>query len=94
MARLTILSGSGSIAASGSMQNAVYYLGPGPAYYSGPMSDVPVKASASRRTTGYAPHMANGAFAGRRVGARWAAQTWGNVYRSCERQRFDVVAGE
>jgi hypothetical protein len=73
------LAGASGVTATGAMQNAVYYLGPGPALYSGPMNDVPVQASVLSQTTGYSPHMANGAFAGRRVGARWAAQTWGNL---------------
>lgn len=68
-----------NVTTAASMQNAVYYLGPGPAFFSGPENDAPVQASNLAATTGYAPHMANGAFAGRRIGARWAAQTWGNL---------------
>jgi len=63
---------------SGAMENAAYYKGTGPAYFSGPINDVAVQGSTTL-AAGYAPHMTNGPFGGRRVGQRWAAQDWAAV---------------
>lgn len=69
------VSNPAGLSASGPMQNAVY--DPlGTAGYIGPLNDVPVQQSALT-SSGYAPHMSNGPFGGRRAGARWACQVWG-----------------
>jgi hypothetical protein len=69
-----------SLATTGNqpLQNALYYTGGGPAYFSGPIHDVPVQGSPAL-VSGYAPHMANGPFGGRRVAQRWAAQDWAAI---------------
>lgn len=59
------------------IQNAVYYSGQGAGCYIGPLNDIPVQATNLANTTGYAPHMSTGQFAGRRAGARFAALSWG-----------------
>jgi hypothetical protein len=64
---------------AGSMQNAVYSTGGAPAYYAGPVNDAPVQQSPGLGQTGYAPHMSNGPFGGRRIGARFAAQNWASL---------------
>jgi hypothetical protein len=69
------LAGASGVSSSGAMQNALYNPS-GPAYYLGPLNDVPVQGS-FLQSSGYAPHMAEGSFAGRRAGARLAAQVWG-----------------
>jgi hypothetical protein len=72
------LTGAGSTASTGAMQNAVY--DPlGTAQYMGPINDIPMQEATLSGTTGYAPHMGAGSFAGRRIGARLAAQAWGGL---------------
>jgi hypothetical protein len=71
------LSASPGNVASQVLRNAVYYSGQGAGCYIGPLNDVPVQASNLANTVGYAPHLSIGQFAGRRVGARFAALTWG-----------------
>ena len=68
-----------NIGSAAVMQNAVYYTGGGPAFYSGPQNDVPVQGSTLAATGGYAAHMADGPFAARRVAARWACLQWGGL---------------
>lgn len=68
-----------NIGTATAMQNAVYYLGPGPAFYAGPMNDNVVQASNLAATTGYSPHPSSGFTGGRRIGNRLAALTWGGL---------------
>ena len=42
-----------NISTAAAMQNAVYYTGGGPAFYSGPQNDVPVQGSGLAGTVGY-----------------------------------------
>jgi hypothetical protein len=69
----------GSSGSPVAMKNAVFYLGPGPAFYAGPMNDVAVQASTLAATTGQSPHPWNGFAGGRRVASRWAAEIWGGL---------------
>ena len=61
------------------MENAVYWQGPGPVFYAGPLNDIIVQGSTIAGTVGYSPHPWNGFTGGRRAGARWAALTWGGL---------------
>jgi hypothetical protein len=70
----------GSLGSPVAMKNAVFYLGPGPAFYAGPMNDVAVQTNGSLAgTTGQSPHPWNGFAGGRRVASRWAAEIWGGL---------------
>jgi hypothetical protein len=70
----------GSSGSPVAMKNAVFYLGPGPAFYAGPMNDVAVQSNGGLAgTTGLSPHPWNGFAGGRRVASRWAAEIWGGL---------------
>lgn len=78
---------AGSSGSPIAMNNAVYYQGSGPAFYTGTMNDVAVGSVAPSLTNTYqqnlnasignAPHPVNGFAGARRVAARWAALIWG-----------------
>ncbi len=68
----------GSITA---MQNALYYYGPGPAIYAGPMldNDVLQPPGGLNGTDGLSAHPSMGFTGGRRIASRWAALIYGGL---------------
>jgi hypothetical protein len=71
---------TGSSGSPVAMNNAVFYLGSGPAFYAGPMNDVVVQTNGQLAgTTGTSPHAWAGFAGGRRVASRWAAEIWGGL---------------
>jgi hypothetical protein len=63
------------------MANAAHYQGAGPAIYIGPNNDADVLAPPGglNGVDGYSPHSGPNFTGGRRIGARWAALTWGGL---------------
>ena len=60
--------------------NAVYYSGPGPAIYAGPLNDIyPADMMSITSTVTYAPHPGTGFTGIRRIASRWAAEAWGGL---------------
>ena len=65
-----------TVSSATAMQNAVYYQGPGPAIYAGPLNDIMVQVFAFAQSTGDSVHMGPGPAGGRRAGSRFAASAW------------------
>ena len=66
-----------NVSTAASMQNAVYYTGPGRRSIPVRSMTIPVQASTLAATTGFAPHMADGPLLGAGLARAGLAQTWG-----------------
>jgi hypothetical protein len=66
-----------TIGTATAMTNAVYYLGPSPAFYIGPANDLNVQNSLLAGSTNQGAHPTKGFAGGRRIAARWAAGAMG-----------------
>jgi hypothetical protein len=83
-----------NVSVTSTMQNPVYYSGPGSAFYVGTLNDITVQNSGLSGTIGRQPHTWIGPAGGRRATSRWAAMIYCHNGGNCDDPKIDRVKAD